>query len=430
MSVGRKTAQYSAAAALISIAIIAASFLYLGLPNLAQSSYQGPQSILAIQLTDPPHVPAGTSSLNLTYSSLSLLVGEPTGTPGQYDTKTVALTGSATLDLLKLQNVSKTVASASLPTGSQIYSVTFTVTSINIDINKTISTVTLATGGSSFTVTMSKNYTLSGASVALLQLNPVVVNTPTGYQLIPSAVGVIRQSNGGNEDKVGSQQKLTNEDQNDLGHAKGSVSSSILGLSVSGDVTTLTVRINNTGNVPVSLSAIGLEGNFSFVGNPVCTETSSEPELGIVHPMVVGDVTTTTTSTQTQTSTTGQHCDFPDHNAQVVFVPVIPTTSTTTTTLTTTSTTTTTSQSCSTGTMSLANGNGEAKSDGGLNLNPGQCTELTFTGKISFGQLTIVPQTGTGQTFTLHIFASNGADQQQGCKSHGHNSCDNKQGNS
>jgi hypothetical protein len=434
MSVGRKTAQFSAAAALVSIAIIAASFLYLGLPNLAQNSYQGPLSVLAIQLTDPPHVPAGTTSLNLTYSSLSLLVGEPTGTPGQYNTKTVDLAGSATLDLLKLQNVSKTVATASLPTGTQIYSVTFTVTGIKIDVSKAISTVTLAAGGNSFTVTMSKDYTLSGASVALVQLNPVVVNTPTGYQLIPSSVGVIRASHGESENKIGSEQTLTNDDHNDLDHAKASVTSSILHLSVAGDVTTLTVRIINNGNVPTRINGIGLAGSFSSTGTPVCDAEGP----GKIQPMSDGvqlgaQVDPSTTTTQTQSGTTGQNCDSPGQDEQVVFVPVVPATSTTTTssssttssTTTTTSSTATVSQSCSTGTMTLASEEDGHK--GGLSLSPGQCVELTFTGELAFGPFTFVPSTATGQTYTLHVFASNGADEQQGCKmAHGHDSCDNQ----
>jgi hypothetical protein len=416
MSVGRKTVQYSAAAALVSIAIIAASFFYLGLPNLTQSSYQGPQSVLAIQLTDPPQVPAGTSSLNITYSSLDLLVGEPTGTPGQFNTKTVTLTpsGGSTLDLLKLQNVSKTIATTSLPTGSVIYSVTFTVTTIKIDINGATSTVTLASGGSTFTVTITKPLGLSGSSVVLLQLNPVVVNTPTGYQLVPSAVGVMRQSHGESEDKVGSQQQLSNDDQNNLDHAKGSVASSILHLSVAGDVTTLTVRVTNTGNVPINLNAIGLAGTFTPVGTPTCTEGGPDK----IEPMFATVDSESTTTTNSQSSTTGQNCDVPTQDEQVMFVPVIP------------ATTTTTTQSCSTGAMSLADGTNELRHDGGLALSPGQCVELTFTGKLSFGgSFVVVPSTAPGQNYTLHIFASNGADEQQGCTmAQGHDSCDNQQG--
>ena len=55
--------------------------------------------------------------------------------------------GSATVDLLRLQNVSQTIASTSLPTGTTIYSIGFTVQSVSIDVNGTIYPVTLPPGG-------------------------------------------------------------------------------------------------------------------------------------------------------------------------------------------------------------------------------------------------------------------------------------------
>jgi hypothetical protein len=223
LSVGRKTTTYVVSAVLLSALIIAASTLYLGLPTLLQStnlestsssasssaftsgsstsssafSFAGPQALLVIQLTDPPQVPHGTKSLNLTYTALGLLVGEQSG--GKVNPTSVNVTpigGSATLNLLKLQNVSQTIASGNLPNGSIIYSVTFTVSSIAINVNGTVSQVTLATGGNSFSVTIAQPLPLQGENVVLLQLNPIIVGTPTGYQLIPSAVGVVRPSQG------------------------------------------------------------------------------------------------------------------------------------------------------------------------------------------------------------------------------------------
>jgi hypothetical protein len=420
MSVGRKVVTYSAAAVLLSTAIIAASFIYIGIPNAIQntSSVQGPQSTLVIQLTDPPHVPSLTSSLNLTYSSLGLLVGEPSGTEGQLTPSTVSVTpagGSATLDLLRLQNISQTIATASLPNGSVIYSVTFEVTGITIDVNGTVSPVSLASGGSSFTVVMTSPSSLKGTNVALLQLNPVVVDTPSGYQLIPSAVGVIRPSHGGGEDHVGSQQQLTNEDEHDLQHAQGNVTADLVALTVAGNVTTVTVRVNNTGSVPIDLNGIGLHGNFSVSGN-LCQvtqqthTTSNETEF---------DHHTNTTTTTTSTNTTEEfqsqyHCEIPDHTDQVVFVPVTQGTSNTTTTTTTTATV---SQSCADGQMALVNGQSEDGHGMGLTLSPGQCVELTFTGQLSFGDsgFVLVPSTASGQIFGVHIIASNGANEQLVC---------------
>ncbi|MDG6990279.1 MAG: hypothetical protein JRM99_02525, partial [Nitrososphaerota archaeon] len=194
MSVKKTTLQYAAVAIIVSLGIIAASFLYIGMPlstgtssnNISNSQSQ--LAPLAIRLTDPPQVPALTTYLNLTYSSLDLLVGEPTGTHGQFNTTSVKVTptgGSASIDLMALQNISQTIAVATLPNGTVLYSVTFTVTGVSIEVNNTVSNVTLATGGSSFEVTIAHPTGFSSGDFALLQLNPVVVYTPSGYQLIP-----------------------------------------------------------------------------------------------------------------------------------------------------------------------------------------------------------------------------------------------------
>jgi hypothetical protein len=420
MSVGRKSLKYAAVAAVLSIVIIAASFLYMGiqLPFQSTTSTQRAQSVLAIRLTDPPQVPKLTSSLNLTYSSLDILVGEPTGIPGQLTTKTVTLTpsgGSATLDLLKLQNVSQTIASATLPDDSVIYSVTFTVSSMSIDVNGTVSSVSLASGGNSFSVTIAEPPALRGVYVALLQLNPTVVDTPTGYQLIPSAVGVIHLANGQGMDEVGSQHQLTSEDEQDLESAHGSASASLVALSVSGDETTVTVRVNNTGSVPVVLNAIGLHGNFTVVGCAgQTTETTTEThatETQTTETQATENQTATTTATTTSTGSGSEQCELLEHADQVVFVPVATGSSTAST-----ATSTSTSTSCSAGQMSLVNG--EAGGDhAGLQLSPGQCVELTFTGKLSFGesQFALVPSTLAGQTYIVHIIASNGAEERLSC---------------
>ncbi len=350
---------------------------------------------MAIRLTDPPQVPMGTSSLNLTYSSLSLLVGEPTGTPGQLNAKSVAVNasgGSATLDLLKLQNVSQTIATASLPSGSTLYCVTFTVTGIKIDVNGNVSSVSLATGGSDFTVTIAQPRAFGTGDFALLQLNPVVVNTPTGYQLITSSVGVMRHGEGG--DHVGDRHQMSNEDNQDLEHVRGNVTASLVALSVSANVTTVTVELRNVGNVSVRLNAIGLHGNFTALGNFCGSGNSSS---GYV-PMHEDD----------SNNTTGRHCEPPFHMDQVVFVPV--------TQNSTSTSTTTTIANCTAGQMSLVNGEMDFEHRG-LTLSAGQCVRFTFVGEISFGMshFYLIPSTSAGQTYILHPIASNGANEAFSC---------------
>ena len=407
MSVKKTTLQYAAVAIIVSLGIIAASFLYIGVPmstgtssNNSSSSQGGQLAPLAIRLTDPPQVPPSTTSLNLTYSSLDLLVAKPTGTQGQFNTTSVTVTptgGSASIDLLKLQNVSQTIAVASLPNGTVLYSVTFTVTGISIDVNNTVSAVSLATGGTSFEVTIAHPSAFGSGDFALLQLNPVVVDTPSGYQLIPSSVGVMGHGTG--SDEVGQQHQLTNSENDALGSARGNVSATITALSVSGNVTTFTVLVNNSASIPVSLVGIGLHGNFTVVGSACSTFGGQQSGEG---------------DNQSNHAASPDSCELPTHMDQIVFVPV---SSGTTTTSTTTSSSTTASSACATGQLALTSSEVEDSGSHQLTINPGQCVQLTFVGKLSFGSanFTLVPSTASGQVYVLHVIASNGANQLVSC---------------
>ncbi len=434
LSVGKKTVTYAATAALVSALIIVASTLYLGFPTIPQpqssgssstSGLAGPQSLLIVQLTDPPQVPSGTKSLNLSYSSLSLLVGEPSS-GGKLTTTTVNVAptgGSAALNLLKLQNVSVTIASANLPNGSIIYSVTFTVSSLMINVNGTALPVTLATGGSTFTVTIAQPSALQGTNVALLQLNPIVVGTPTGYQLIPSAVGVMRHSQGQGEEQVGSQHQLTKQDDGELENARGNVTANLLALSTSGNSTTVTVQVKNSGNATVMLNAIGLHGNFTTSGTGCSGKTSTTTSASTTSSTSTtshGSSTHSETRSETHTNesqNSHRQCELPEHMNEVVFVPVSAAASTTTST-TTTTTGTTTSAACTSAQMKLVNGDsGNEGNDRGFALSAGQCINLTFTGTITFGESgnALVPSTTAGQSYDVHIIASSGANLQLSC---------------
>jgi len=426
MSLKARSIRYGVAALVLSIAIIASASFLAGLSpatgpatsssqpavNSATASSQssqasaqpGSNSLLVVQLTDPPSVPAGTIWLNLTYSSLGLLVGEPTGSGGQLSPQTLTVTpkgGSATLDLLGLQNVTETIASASVPDGSAIYSVTFTVHSISIDVDGTVSSVALATNGNTFTVTMANVPTLHGTNVALLQLNPVVVDSPDGYTLVPSSVGVLRTSEGQGESTIGWRHSLSNDENNYLEQAKGSLSANLVSLSVSGSITSLTIQVANTGSTPVNLIAIGMTGQFGAQGG--CQS---------------GTTTTTTTSTSTETSGWSQPwtnqggnwqkfvCWMAGHWSILAFVPVLPTSTSTSTT-----TSSTTTASCGSGQLSLLSRSFGGRF-GGLSLSPGQCVDLTYTGTITFGGtgITIVPTTTAGTVYHVYVMATNGAN--------------------
>jgi hypothetical protein len=387
--------RYTAAAMAVAAVIIVSSTIYLGAGAGEYGLQSGSSAELIIQLTDPPVVPKGTSSVNLTYTSIGLLVGVPVG-GGQQTTNAVSVSppgGSATLDLLKLQNVLQTIASTSLPNGSRVYSFTFAIGTISIDVNGTKAPVALATGGNALVVTLARPSALMGADVALLQLNPVIVDTPTGYQMIPSAVGIIRAEQTGNQDdrQVGYQQRLSSDDANQLENARGYLTATLSTLSVSGNATTITVEVRNMGNTSVALDAIGIHGNFS-AGGGACAALSNATEGGYT--------TTSTTIKPASTATTESDCEsgYPD---LLIFVP---------------SNSTVTGTACVTQTMRLATGDVQQEI-GGLALTRGQCVDLTFSGEIYYSAtgVLLVPSIASGQVYWVSIIASNGADLNLSC---------------
>ncbi len=112
--------------------------------------------------------------------------------------------------------------------------------------------MTIATGGNSLLVTLTHPAVLLGTNVVLLDLNPTIISAPTGYQLIPSSVGVLRppleitnKDNG-----LGSQHQLNEQDQDEFNQTKAEMSANLTALSVSGTTTTITIQVKNIGNCP------------------------------------------------------------------------------------------------------------------------------------------------------------------------------------
>jgi len=126
---GKWTMKYGAAATITAIAIITLSLFATTLLNPNVTHPNNPNSTgtapFAVMLTDPPTVPAGTTILNLTYSDISLHVIYEDNT-----TSWVKLGVSGTVNLFSLVNMSQTLASTTLPIGSTVDKVQFTIANV------------------------------------------------------------------------------------------------------------------------------------------------------------------------------------------------------------------------------------------------------------------------------------------------------------
>ena len=174
-----------------------------------------------------------------------------------------------------------------------------------------------------------------------------------------------------------------------------------MALSVSGNVTTLTVLVNNSASFPIDLNALAIHGNFTVTGDICAAPGWYQPNMGGQR------------SQGNQYSQGGMNgppryfCMVPIHMDEVVLVPVTPQPS---------ATTSTSSSTCSTGSLSLINGAGN-DDHGRMTLAAGQCVELTFVGELSFGMapFVLIPSTAAGQTYVLSVIGSNGANQLVSC---------------
>lgn len=330
------------------------------------------QSQLILELTDPPNVPTGTTSLNLTFSEIDLSITTSTGLTQPL----TVVPGSqySTVDLLALENQSMTLGLSTIESGSQINSITFLVSNVSIGINGTSYPVSLATGGNALLVTMSDTPALEGATNALLlQFNPTIINTSTGYQLVPSSLGIVKPQDEitAVEGTIGGVQKLSIQDQTDLGREKGTISAQLMGMSVSGNVTTMSIQVTNTGKNPQRLILFGIHGGFTL-------ECSSNFSDGGTDAM-------------------WKHCQ--QKLDEIVLIPGEPHSTSTTGNVT----------SCESRHLSLVNTHDitfDLKHP--IIMNPGQCLLFSFSSIITFGNHVIIPSANYRGKYEVSVFA-NGA---------------------
>lgn len=149
------TTKYGLAAVLTAALII--SVVFIVNPSIMPQQALG-KSSFAVMLTDPPTVPAGTTVLNLTYSDISLEVTYANGT-----TEWVSVGTSGTVNSFALVNMTKTIASTTIPTGSSVDKIEFTIANVDAVINGTTYSVTTLSNTLVLSVANSKiNQTLSG----------------------------------------------------------------------------------------------------------------------------------------------------------------------------------------------------------------------------------------------------------------------------
>ena len=329
MSVKRSITTYGIAAIVIASALIGASMVFVpgattttpGQSASTTTALKASTLSIPLLLTDPPIVPVGTQSLNLTFNGAEVGIKS-----NQSENEWIKVNASGSVNLLGLVNVSKTIGLAQVPQGSVIDQIKFNIVSVKIDVNNTVYNVT--TVSNNLVVPVAGGTSIQKLSAVLMDLTSHVVEIYTGnssapvFVLIPNAVAIVRSSSteNGNASEVGTLSNLTSDERHQLEQAKGIVNV-LASLSVSGNATDMSIAIYNTGNVSVALQAVNLDGQFNYSSgqNLRCQVGSALDNTTTQHsdnlPMSGQDESVTTeTSNSTTTSVVTQSSKSTDSN--------------------------------------------------------------------------------------------------------------------
>lgn len=265
---GKWTLKYGLAAVLVAIIVIAVVLFANPMSSLTPNQTSATASFL-VMLTDPPTAPAGTTVLNLTYSDVSLHVTYLNGTAVW-----LPVNASGTVNLFSLVNMSQTIASTTIPNGTMVDKIQFTIAGVEAEVNGTVYPVTALSSTMVMSVANSQvNQTLSGVLVdfnpTLLQIQATDSNGTLVdyYVLVPSATATVLTSLSREQIKVGTIVELGQNDREKLVRVVETFSNNITifsaSLQVNGNVTTLSVTIKNEGNFTFRVFGLTLHGEFN-----------------------------------------------------------------------------------------------------------------------------------------------------------------------
>jgi len=267
MSTGKWTLKYGGAAVLVAIVIMAA--VTFTNPTFTPTETSTPSYTFLVMLTDPPTVPAGTTALNLTYAGVSLHVTYPNGT-----TEWLPLEASGTVNLFTLINMSQTIASTTLPNGSMVDKIQFTISSVKAKVDGTIYNVTILS--SQLIISIEDSQEVNQTLGVLFDFQPTLVQiqaqnstggTVNYFVLVPSATATVVTNVHENHLKVGTIVKLEEDDKVKLIRVVQETSNKVVitdaSLSVNGNVTNFSVTFKNNGNTNATIYGLTLHGLFN-----------------------------------------------------------------------------------------------------------------------------------------------------------------------
>jgi len=226
------------------------------------SSTRASLSSFAVALTDPPSVPAGTSALFLNYSRVELIT----------NSSPYFANVSGSVNLLLLVNVSKIIATFSLPKNVSVNQIRLFVSSVTIEING--SKYSVFVPSSVLKIPVANVSLVNGTIGALVDLRPHVVTTFVGqsqrFILTPEAFAMpftAKEMNVSYKIKVGQvfviPKHFSKELKREFMREIANLSVESVSLYSKGNETVFRISLKNMGKEPVTVYAISVQTTWN-----------------------------------------------------------------------------------------------------------------------------------------------------------------------
>jgi predicted lipoprotein with Yx(FWY)xxD motif len=217
-----------------------------------------------ILITDPPQVPAGTQSLIIDYSNEQVQVNNAGSSSW------ISASGSGSVDLISVVNLSQTIGRVSLPTGAIIDAVRFNVTAATIEINGTVYNVTLPS--STFTAQIVGSSTLNSSSGVVVDLSPaiatIVTDNSTIYVLVPSLKALlIGDTSNSTTQVIGARVRLPARAFYRLLHASPNITITSASVVANDNLTSISITVKDNSNSSVTIRHAEVFGSVSVLFN-------------------------------------------------------------------------------------------------------------------------------------------------------------------
>ncbi len=240
------------------IIILLAAWMVTSNPFSSPSSHTQQNSVF-VSITDPPHVPSGTTSLVITYNSIALHEAGKSNSTGFLN---INQTGS--INLMNVTNSSETIAKIAVSANQSFDMVRFSIVSATITIGNQTYNVTVPNG--KLQVKLNQELTANASqSGVLLQLNPSVLQIYAGNQtffvMVPAAKAVVLNSSATAQAglSIGQKSSLDHSETEKL-NGISAINITSAKISASGGHDLISVTVKNTGNKSIVLKHLFVRG--------------------------------------------------------------------------------------------------------------------------------------------------------------------------